>query len=123
MLTKKRSGITYVTYMVVKGWRALLAVLACLSVVLCGSDVNSVQNRFKRVRSVQFTCLIGPAVSSLNSVRGTEPSVSVQFIQFSSFSSVLELFWPLLDLCKDSGDSYKAVSSNVWLCFSFAGVK
>ena len=54
------------------------------SVVWCRSDANSVLNRFKNVRSVQFTCLIGLAASSFSSVRGMEASASVYFVQFSS---------------------------------------
>ena len=45
-------------------WCALLAVLVCLlawDFVWCRSDANAVQNRLKRVCSVQFTCLIGSA--------------------------------------------------------------
>ena len=52
-------------------------------VAWCSGDANSVLNRLKRVRSVQFACLIGWATSSFSLVRGTGPSASVQFVEFS----------------------------------------
>ena len=67
------------------------------SVVWCRSDANSAQNRFKNVRSVQFACLIFLAASSFSSFRGTEASASIHFVQFGSFSSVHELFQPLVE--------------------------
>ena len=65
---------------------------ACLlvwDVVWCRSDPNSVQNRLKGVRSVQFACLIGSAASSFKSGRGTGAKClrSVRLVQFIQFSS------------------------------------
>ena len=68
-------------------WYALLAVLACLSGVWSGVGVTQIQFKIalKRVRSVQFACLIGSAASSFSSVSGTGAKYlhSVQFTNSS----------------------------------------
>ena len=70
---------------------------ACLlvrDVVWCQSDANLVQNRLQKVRSIQFACLSGPTARSFISVRNGAAKSPAQFVQFSSFSSVRELFRP-----------------------------
>ena len=54
----------------------------------CRSDANSVQNRLKRVRSVQFACPIGSAASSFSSVRGRGAKclISARSVQFTNSS-------------------------------------
>ena len=66
-----------------------LCLPAVRGVVWCRSDPNSVRNRFKRVRSVQFACQIGSAANSFSSVRRTGAKClrSVRLVQFIQFSS------------------------------------
>ena len=68
---------------------------ACLllqGVVLCWGDAKSAQDRLRRVRSVQFACLIGSAASSISSVQGIRANC------LRPFSSVTDLSrpWPLV---------------------------
>ena len=67
-----------------------------VGVVWCRSDTNPVQKRLNRVRSGQLACLIESAVQfiSLSSVLGTGPNASVQFVQFSLFSSAVNSSCP-----------------------------
>ena len=86
----RRSGVCRLV-----GWMMCFAGCACLLVrgaMWCRRDAISVQNCSHRVRSIQFACLTGLTASSFTSVRSRGLSVSVQFVQFSSFSSVHELF-------------------------------
>ena len=73
-------------------WCALLAVLACLSGVWSGVGVTQIQFKIvlKRVRSVQFACLIGSAASSFSSVSGTGAKClhSVHSVQFTNSSGL-----------------------------------
>ena len=64
---------------------------ACLrvwDVVWCQCDANSVQNRFQKVRSIQFACFIGSTASSFSSVHDTAAKSlrSVRSVQFTNSS-------------------------------------
>ena len=63
-------------------------------VVCCRSDAISVKNRLKRVLSVQFACLIGPAASSVRFGHGDEDPLFISFIsvhsvQFTNFPALV----------------------------------
>ena len=76
------------------GWRdgaiRWLCFLACPGCGVLSERRNFISKPFKRVRSVQFACLIGSTASSVQ-FGALGSSASVQFVQFSS---VHELFRP-----------------------------